>query len=173
MLRFLFRSLKASRLQAQARSPVRRPQPQLEAMEDRVTPSPLMHPADGNPNAVSAADNPPVARQEDQPSPNSLSATDHPDPTVPNKSDSDNGDSAIASKDLVFQRLHGGDSGISTPAGKDAVFQELHDSNYLVWVAGSHDPTPQASDNLDIFMGFGDYIHAIEAEITENAKINH
>jgi len=170
MFRFLFRWLIASRLPAPVRSQARRPQPRLEAMEDRITPSPLVPPAGGNLNSVSGAGDPAAARQESQDQANSVSAADHPNPTVPAPSDNDNSKPATACTDLVFQRLYGGDNSVSTPACKDSVFQGLQDNSYLVWVAGDHDGAPPTSVSPDVFMAFGDFLQALAAEATEDTK---
>jgi hypothetical protein len=167
MFRFLFRCLMASR--PQARSQARRSQPQLEAMEDRITPSPLGPPTNANPNAGSGAGNSPAVCQGKQDPPNSASAPGEPDQTPPSP-DGDAGDSATAYKDLVFQGLHDGEGGLSTTACTDLVFQGLQDSSYLIWVAGNHDPAPQTSESLDAFLAFGDFLHALDMGMTGSAE---
>jgi hypothetical protein len=169
MFRFLFRLLIAPHLPAPVRSQARRPQPQLEAMEDRITPSPLAHPADGNLNSFSGAGNAPESRPENQGCPHTVAAADPCDPVVPDTPASNN-ISVTACTDLVFQRLYGGESGVSTPACKDSVFQGLQNNGYLVWVAGDPDAAPPTNAPPDVFLAFGDFLQAIATETTENAK---
>ncbi|HEY7428540.1 MAG TPA: hypothetical protein VH682_30195 [Gemmataceae bacterium] len=167
MFRFLFRSRIAPCLQPPARPQARRSQPHLEALEDRITPSPLVPPANGNPNAVSDTGNSPAVCQEKQV--HSSSADGQPD-QVPPPPDGDNDDSANTYKDLVFQGLHGGENNPSTTACTDLVLQGLQDSGYLVWVAANHDPVPQTSDSPDAFLAFGDFLHALDMGMTGSAE---